>query len=67
MVLTGAARARLSEAILAVYNDPEQRTFSQILVDILAADIVEPWGGGKWHLEIFRATGAEPEAWNGEI
>src|SRR6187397_1840080 len=23
-------------------NDPEQRTFSQILVDILAADIVEP-------------------------
>jgi hypothetical protein len=48
-------------------NDPEQRTFSQILVDILAADIVEPWGGGKWHLEIFRATGADPEAWNGEI
>jgi hypothetical protein len=48
-------------------NDPEFRTFNHILVDILVSDIVEPWGGGKWHLEVFRAAGPEPEAWNGEI
>ena len=48
-------------------NDPESRTFNHILVDILVADIVEPWGGGKWHLDVFRAAGTEPEAWNGEI
>jgi len=48
-------------------NDPEHRTFSEILVDLLAADIIEPWGGGKWHLEVFRSTAAEPENWNGEL
>ena len=48
-------------------HDPEFRTFNHILVDILVADIVEPWGGGKWHLEVFRAASPEPEAWNGEI
>jgi len=48
-------------------NDPEQRTFADILVDLMAADIIEPWGGGKWHLEVFRATAAEPEQWNGEL
>lgn len=48
-------------------NDPEHRTFSEILVDLLAADIIEPWGGGKWHLEVFRATASEPENWNGEL
>jgi hypothetical protein len=29
--------------------------------------VIEPWGGGKWHLEVFRATAAEPEDWNGEM
>jgi hypothetical protein len=48
-------------------NNPEHRTFNEILVDILATDIIEPWGGGKWHLEVFRATAAEPEEWNGEL
>ena len=48
-------------------NDPEHRAFSEILVDLLAADIIEPWGGGKWHLEVFRSTAAEPEEWNGEL
>jgi len=36
-------------------------------LDVVAADVIEPWGGGKWHLEVFRATGAEPEDWNGEM
>ena len=27
----------------------------------------EPWGGGKWHLEIFRSVNPEPEDWNGEM
>ena len=27
----------------------------------------EPWGGGKWHLEIFRSINPEPEDWNGEM
>ena len=48
-------------------NDPERRTFAEILVDVVAADVIEPWGGGKWHLELFRSTGADPEDWNGEL
>jgi hypothetical protein len=48
-------------------NDTEQRTFAEILVDVIAADVIEPWGGGKWHLEVFRAAAAEPDDWNGEL
>jgi len=48
-------------------NDPERRTFAEILVDVVAADVIEPWGGGKWHLEVFRSTSADPEDWNGEL
>jgi hypothetical protein len=33
----------------------------------VAAEVVEPWGGGKWHLEIFRSAAPEPEEWNGEM
>ena len=36
-------------------------------MDVVAADIIEPWGGGKWHLEVFRSAAAEPEDWNGEM
>ena len=42
-------------------------TYAEILVDVVAADVIEPWGGGKWHLEIFRSTAADPEDWNGEM
>ena len=48
-------------------NDPEGRLFSEILVDVVAAEVIEPWGGGKWHLEVFRSTNPEPEDWNGEM
>ena len=48
-------------------NDPENRTFAEILVDVVAADVIEPWGGGKWHLEVFRSSAADPEEWNGEM
>src|SRR6187431_2001287 len=48
-------------------KDPERRTFGEVLVDVVAADIIEPWGGGKWHLEVFRSTSAEPDDWNGEL
>jgi len=48
-------------------NDTERRTFAEVLVDVIAADIIEPWGGGKWHLEMFRSTAADPEDWNGEL
>jgi hypothetical protein len=48
-------------------NDPERRNFAEILVDVVAADVIEPWGGGKWHLEVFRCANAEPEDWNGEL
>ena len=48
-------------------GDPEGRLFSEILVDVVAAEVIEPWGGGKWHLEIFRAANPEPEDWNGEM
>jgi len=36
-------------------------------VDVVAAEVIEPWGGGKWHMEIFRAVNPEPEDWNGEM
>jgi len=48
-------------------KDPEHRSFSEILIDVIAADVIEPWGGGKWHLELFRSTAPEPESWNGEM
>jgi hypothetical protein len=48
-------------------RDPEHRTFAELLVDVIAADVIEPWGGGKWHLEVFRATAPDPEEWNGEM
>ena len=28
-------------------KDPERRTYAEILVDVIVADIIEPWGGGK--------------------
>ena len=37
-------------------GDPESRSFAEVLVDLIAADVVEPWGGGKWHLEIFTSA-----------
>ncbi len=37
-------------------GDPEGRLFSEILVDVVAAEVIEPWGGGKWHMEIFRTV-----------
>ena len=37
-------------------GDPEGRLFSEILVDVVAAEVIEPWGGGKWHMEIFRSV-----------
>jgi hypothetical protein len=36
-------------------------------VDVVAAEVIEPWGGGKWHLEVFRTSNPEPEDWNGEM
>src|SRR5918993_220967 len=48
-------------------GDPEGRTFAELLVDVVATEVIEPWGGGKWHLEVFRSTAAEPEDWNGEM
>ncbi|MGC4085899.1 MAG: hypothetical protein QM736_28175 [Vicinamibacterales bacterium] len=35
-------------------GDPEGRLFSELLVDVVAAEVIEPWGGGKWHMEIVR-------------
>ena len=55
------------EAAYQLENDPERRTFAEILVDVVAADIIEPWGGGKWHLEVFRSTSPDPDDWNGEL
>ena len=48
-------------------GDPEGRTFAEVLVDVVATEVIEPWGGGKWHLEIFRSASPEPEDWNGEM
>ena len=48
-------------------GDPEGRSFAELLVDVVTAEVIEPWGGGKWHLEIFRSVNQEPEDWNGEM
>jgi hypothetical protein len=48
-------------------GDPNNRSFAELLVDVVAAEIIEPWGGGKWNLEIFRSVDQEPEDWKGEI
>ena len=48
-------------------GDPDGRVFAELLVDVVAAEVIEPWGGGKLHLEIFRSNHAVPEDWNGEI
>ena len=55
------------EAAYHLEGDPEGRSFGEILVDVVAAEVIEPWGGGKWHLEVFRSTNPEPEDWNGEM
>ena len=48
-------------------GDPETRTFSEIVVDAVVSEVIEPWGGGKWHLEVYRSANPEPEDWNGEM
>ncbi|MBA3948391.1 MAG: hypothetical protein H0X44_00405 [Acidobacteria bacterium] len=55
------------ESAYHLEGDPEHRTFAEILVDVVAADVIEPWGGGKWHLEVFRSAADEAEDWNGEM
>jgi hypothetical protein len=48
-------------------GDPDHRSFAEMLIDVIAADVIEPWGGGKWHLEVFRATAADPEDYSGAL
>ena len=48
-------------------GDPVGRSFSELLVDVTAAEVIEPWGGGKWHLEVFQSKNEGPDEWNGEI
>ena len=48
-------------------GDPVGRSFSELLVDVTAAEVIEPWGGGKWHLEVVHSKNQEPDEWNGEI
>ena len=63
---SGSASARLAtpvtmkaEQLAAVAQgySPRERSWNHL----------EPWGGGKWHMEIFRAANLEPEDWNGEM
>ena len=54
------------EARYHLEGDPEGRSFAEILVDVVATEVIEPWGGGKWHLEILPIS--QPgEDWNGEM
>ena len=57
----------LSEVIL-LGGDGGPKTGSPTIAGALvAAEVIEPWGGGKWHMEIFRSVSPEPEDWNGEM
>jgi hypothetical protein len=58
---------RWDEAASNLERDPEGRTCAEILGEVVAAEDIEPWGGGKWHLEIFRSSSPEGEDWNGEM
>ena len=69
-------RAHSAEKYL-IYHSTLKRPCGQLIVvddgydlfltDVVAAEVIEPWGGGKWHLEIFRSASPEPEDWNGEM
>ena len=48
-------------------SDPELRTFAEIMVDVIVTEVIEPWGGGEWHLEVHRSATPDPEEWNGEV
>ena len=48
-------------------GDTEMRSFAEILIDVVVTEVIEPWGGGKWHLETYRAAHPDPEDWTGEI
>ena len=48
-------------------SDPELRTFAEIMVDVIVTEVIEPWGGGKWHLEVHRSATPDPEEWDGEV
>ena len=48
-------------------SDPEGRTLRRAARRRRRTEVIEPWGGGKWHLEVFRSGAAEPEDWNGEL
>src|SRR5918911_1638119 len=58
-------RAHSAEKYL-IYHSTLKRPCGQ-LIDVDAAEVIEPWGGGKWHMEIFRSVNPEPEDWNGEM
>src|SRR4029450_7244008 len=67
LAMVRCAHSGWEEPAYHLEGDPEGRTFAEILVDVVATEVIEPWGGGKWHLEIFRAANPEPEDWNGEM
>ena len=48
-------------------GDPESRSFAEIAVDVVVTEVIEPWGGGKWHLEVYRSAHPDPDDWNGEV
>ena len=48
-------------------SDPEVRSFAELQEDVIVTEVIEPWGGGKWHLEVHRSATPEPEEWNGEV
>jgi len=41
-------------------GDTEMRSFAEILIDVVVTEVIEPWGGGKWHLEAYRAAHPDP-------
>src|SRR5882762_3427049 len=56
-------RAHSAEKYL-IYHSTLKRPCGQLIV---VDEVIEPWGGGKWHMEIFRSINPEPEDWNGEM
>ena len=60
-VRRGTTRRTTSRTIPSTGRSPRSWSTS------IAADVIEPWGGGKWHLEVFRSTAPDPEDWNGEM
>jgi len=67
MSFAAAARVASRRAQRRLNSNADRKAARAALRARPYKQVIEPWGGGKWHLEVFRSGAAEPEEWNGEL